>query len=32
MVALQAIVTAATISLVLLATRLAGEIESLERD
>ncbi len=31
MVALQAIVTAATVALVLIATRLASEIEFLER-
>jgi len=32
MVALQAIITAATVSLVLFATRLAGEVDALERD
>jgi len=32
MVALQAIITAATVTLVLLATRLASEIELLERE
>lgn len=32
MVALQAIVTAATVSLVLMATRLTSEIESFDRE